>query len=57
MDPLPQRTHECRIYIVTSVEIEGHHACRQTTISHSERVRLQSEHSSGNYTIKLTRDS
>ncbi|MEE8079159.1 MAG: hypothetical protein V3T18_09190 [Pseudomonadales bacterium] len=57
MDPLPQRTHECRIYIVTSVEIEGHHACRQTTISHSERVRLQSEHSPDNYTIKLTRDS
>ncbi len=57
MDPLPLRTHECRIYIVTSVEIEGHHACRQTTISHSERVRLQSEHSSDNYTIKLTRDS
>ena len=57
MDPLPQRTHECLIYIVTSVEIEGHHACRQTTISHSERVRLQSEHSSDNYTITLTRDS
>ncbi len=56
MDPLPLRTHECRIYIVTSVEIEGQHACRQTTISYSERVRLQSEHSLGNYTIKLTRD-
>ena len=57
LDPLPLRTHECRIYIVTSVEIEGRHACRQTTISHSERVRLQSEHSPGNYTIKLTRES
>ena len=57
MDPLPLRTHECRIYIVTSVEIEGHHACRQTTISHSELVRLRSEHSPDNYTIKLTRDT
>ena len=55
MEPLARRTHECWVYVVTSVEVERLHSCPQAAVSYTERVRFESQHLPDNYTIKLWR--
>jgi len=57
MTPLARRTYACQIDVVTNVQLEGRYACAQTTISHTEGVRFESQHQPDNYTIKLRRSN
>jgi tRNA A-37 threonylcarbamoyl transferase component Bud32/TolB-like protein/Tfp pilus assembly protein PilF len=54
--PLTRQSHECRVYMVTTVDLQGHHACQQATLSYREPIHFVSRHTHDNFTIKLWRD-
>lgn len=56
LEPLVQRSYECRLEVVTSVTVARHYACPPATVRVTERIRLLSAHKPDNYTIKLLRD-
>ncbi len=56
LEPLVQRSFECRLEVVTNVSVARHHACPPATVSVTEQISLVSAHKPGNYTIKLLRN-
>lgn len=54
--PLPKRTHECRLNVVTMVNAAARHDCKAFAITVTEPVSLMSQHQPDTYSIKLLRD-
>jgi hypothetical protein len=54
--PLPKRTHECKLNVVTTVNVEALQDCTAVEISITEPVSLMSQHKPDTYNIKLLRD-
>ena len=54
--PLPKRTHECKLKVVTTVNASALHECTAMELTVTENVSLMSQHQPDTYNIKLLRD-